>query len=353
MTSRSAFARPFQSLCSVWAPARRALVLGAALAVWLGAGAASAKSIGVLPLIGADGEEVPLETLAGQVDTAVSAALKTEGYTVKPASEMRAVMAELAEANVTCLPSDMECFGKIGVYAGVDDVLVAAVSSADGSVALTLARVDQDGMLRSKASWPLPSGAEASGATVRRLAAHAVLGTMKTAAVRVTSDQPGVLVRVDGLAVGTTPLPGAIQGLTPGEHRVSGELVGYPAKEHAVRLTTGSAVDITLNVRNTHVKADTPKLPADDVDMLPMGLMIGGGTVAVLAGTTLAVAAAIGGKDNLFAYGMALPFAVSPQGEESVYNTAIPVGYTVYGILAVGLVTSAVGASMYVAGPGE
>jgi hypothetical protein len=178
---------------------------------------------------------LPLEAIAlpDDVRDGISADVRRvlPQFGVQPlsAQETSTLLQEIEAAGVVCKDKSEECIVRLGALAAVDVVVAGTMAkAASGGVTLELVVVDVAALqARARAAVVVDL---ASTATRLAGVTQAVIGVLRPEAwrgqLKVTVQQPGATIVVDGVPRGYSPLPQPIS-LVPGAHEVWIGLEGF------------------------------------------------------------------------------------------------------------------------------
>jgi hypothetical protein len=169
------------------------------------------------------------EDLRRGVEGDIRRALPGQGVQALAEADATDLLRAIESAGVACQDKSEECIIRIGALAAVDIVVAGTLSkSPSGGITLELVLFDVAALqARARASVPLdlatPTARQAS-------VTQAVVGILRPEAwrgqLKVTVQQPGATIVVDGIPRGFSPLPQSI-ALVPGPHEVWVGLEGF------------------------------------------------------------------------------------------------------------------------------
>ncbi len=199
--------------------------------------ALSSSSVGYLAVVGsASGGAADAERTA--FDEAVRRGLALTGVAVQSQQNTADHLAEAKTMGIACEPAETACAARLGALAGVAAVVIVvprpAAAPAAGAAAaapnrafdveLLLVDVARQGEVASVRTrgvpWDGAAQPDLDDAVVRLVAPDRWVGVVDVKAV-----EAGAEVRIDGVRVGTTPLPGPIP-VAPGAHSVEVRAAG-------------------------------------------------------------------------------------------------------------------------------
>jgi hypothetical protein len=128
------------------------------------------------------------------------------------------------------------CLAAIGGAARATRVLAIAPRVLEQVDAVELIVIDSESGERKRRVAAARSGTSFDAPMLLR---RALLKSEKLAALELRAQPAGARVLVDGLVVGTAPLPGPLEHLAPGEHAVRVEAEGYEPSTSTVAIAEG------------------------------------------------------------------------------------------------------------------
>jgi hypothetical protein len=145
---------------------------------------------------------------------------------------------------LNCGGLDEACIRKLGVTVKADAViLVSATATPRAELTMTMVQIKPPRPARVVAVPLLEPGPTTEGA---RKAVRTLLGPVKPTRLVVTTQPPGALVQVDGVARGRTPA--ALVDLRQGAHRIHVALPGYVPQTTEVTLESGKSTEVVLTL---------------------------------------------------------------------------------------------------------
>lgn len=245
---------------------------------------AAPRTVGYLPLVVEDGAEES----AGRVDSKLRDELRR-----LPGVQLKAL------ERGSCTTGDAPCLVRLGQAAAVQAVVSPALQGDAEGYALTLSIVDvAAGTEAGATTIRLDKDPAAHAMKVREIVTRVLAPDLYVGQLLLSVSKPGARVLIDGVEVGTTPLPGPIEGLAPGRHALEVRLEGHKTVSRfvdvafsevtsdAVELVPGDGiVDETASDIAVEIPVEEPPTTAGfGTPLLATGAGLAGGGVLLLAG---------------------------------------------------------------------
>lgn len=300
---------------------------------------APTATVAILPV---DGDAV-LPATKNAIDTALRrAAARQLGARLQTRADTDAVIADAVGAGLNCSLAEMPCSVRVGLIAGVGEVLVPIIrTAAAGPPALSLLRVDV-----TRAAAVVVAATPVDVAAPESMVAWFAGVMAPPASLSISVDgavdaaMHGAVVVVDGVVIGPIPLPAPV-AISTGQHIVRlQDTAGTTIHEQGLDVVAGlQAVSLRVGPPPGPVVATGPPFPAGFNAPL-----VG----AVTAGVAGAVALVAGGATVALELGLH-----TPEAGAATYDERRGFGLVALGVTAVGLVGVVVGAGLAVFGGGS
>ncbi len=211
--------------------------------------AAEAHAAGVMALLPTSTQGVA-DDVGQRVDKVLERTARAHGsYTVLTSNDMIPKLGEAQSLGIQCGAKDAECLIKLGILLEIDQLIATTVTTASDRYAVEALWIDARG---GREVGRVRSLVDKSGASFESGVGDVVTALLDSsvppARLAVTVSEPGAQVRIDGVAVGTTPLSSPVTDLAPGPHKVVVEKAGMKSIERDVLLAAGvpMALDIVM-----------------------------------------------------------------------------------------------------------
>jgi len=309
------------------------------------------KRLGVHPVLDLSTGSPAAGELAKTVQRAVHAAGASN---VMGQEELERVIADLKDKGLSCGPDDIECFSKIGVYTGLERLLVPRLRS-DGKgweVSFLLVDTALGKVVCETRAGPYPDVA-AHLDQIHDAAVAAVREQADAGALLVRVHVEGAEISVDGTPLAANPTAARVEPLAAGEHVVEVRADGFETRVTRVKIAPGKSVVLDVNLPRLPGGADAdsgggPMADAMSTALSPM-LWLGGSLVAV--GSAVISAGAITGVAGEMSFRIAKATQVD-ENDTAAAELRKEEGLRGQTLTTVGLATAGVGGLLAAGGIG-
>jgi hypothetical protein len=209
-------------------------------------GAPQNRALGITPL---QSSAIDFEA-ARALDAEIARVAQKAGARLPPDSAAFATMLEeLGTRGLRCTAADVECLAKIGIYAGLDLLLVpyhdlgalgprlcARLVDVGSARSLRLECVGQAGELE-----PLPAHAS-------KLVRQVLTGESRSGGIELQVNVTGAQILLDGELVGSSPLDGPLEAIPHGQHWIQVQAEGYRTDTQSVSVLAGEQSDLAVTL---------------------------------------------------------------------------------------------------------
>jgi hypothetical protein len=187
------------------------------------------------------------EDLRKGIEADVRSSLPQHGVEPLAEAEATALLASLEAAGVSCREKSEECILRVGALAAVDMVVAGTLVKAPVGVTLDLVVIDVAALqTRARASAVIDARTPAARTAA---VAQVVLGVVRPEAwrgqLKVSVQQPGATIVIDGLPRGFSPLPQPLS-LVPGPHDVWVGLEGFRTRHERVEIAFRKKTEVKV-----------------------------------------------------------------------------------------------------------
>jgi len=208
------------------------------------------RTLAIYPLqpLGTDQEVV--ERLESMLHAAVA---KLPAVKLQPRAETLLTIKQTADAAKPC--SDDTCLARIGTACNVEKLVYGTVASLGQAYVLDLKLIDvRTGLLERRQSTSLSGEQAVLIEGIRGVATQLIAPELYLGAIELKLAKPGAEVFVDGVSVGTTPLP-PLDRITPGKHALKIVLQGYKDFDRFVEVQLGRTTVVNVALSGTSIDA--------------------------------------------------------------------------------------------------